>query len=273
MFTSIQSAISYFSVFGGLDIDIDKNSTILNQIEKYILDDYSCLRHEISAVSKGDATINTLLSALAIGDEKLIPAMKKIKLSFDDGLNIAQKQCNNQILTQENPRYSIIGAKPDSGVSSKFTFTTPFIRFWFAFISPLYQGIKDKDYTEFYNKYSTNTTAIEATIFRKLSYELFKYTLKDERIVSIGRYWDRNISIDMIAKTKDGKVIVGDAIYTNSKAKKSDLNRLKDTASKLNINVDKFILFSKKGFDSELKSLRKENLHLLNTASFGLLLD
>jgi hypothetical protein len=273
MFTSMQSAVCYFSVFGGSDISVNKDLPISHQIEKYILDKYSYIRRDISHINKGDSATNMFLSILAIGDGKVLPAIKKAKLSFDDAIDTIEMQCDNEILIHENPRSSIFGLKSDSDVSSKVTFTTPFIRFWFAFVSPLYKGIRDNNYIEFHNKYKENASKLEAIIFKELSCELFKMNLKDKRIVSIGKYWDRDISIDMVAKTKDGMVIIGSSLYSNNKTKKNELNRLKKIAKSFNIDIDTIIIFSKKGFDNELKSLRGEGLHLFNMASFDTLLD
>ena len=79
--------------------------------------------------------------------------------------------------------------------------------------------------------------------------------------------------IDIIAKTESGKIIVGSSKYTNSKVKKTELTRLKEVCEKLGIKADIFVLFSKKGFTSELKSLKGADLKLFTPRNFNQLIE
>jgi len=73
----------------------------------------------------------------------------------------------------------------------------------------------------------------------------------------------------MLVETKSGKVIAGACKYTNSKIKKSVLTDLKDKCTKAKIDVDMFVLFSKKGYTSELKSLKGDTLKLFTLKNFN----
>ncbi len=84
-------------------------------------------------------------------------------------------------------------------------------------------------------------------IFEQLCHEYIKHTFKDDQIEEIGRYWDdQKNEIDLIAQTESGKIIIGSCRYTNSKMKKSEINRLKEICQKLEIVPDFITLFSKK---------------------------
>ena len=72
---------------------------------------------------------------------------------------------------------------------------------------------------------------------------------------------------------KKGENYIGTTKFTNSKIKKSELTKLKEIAKKLDIKVVTYVIFSKKGFSSELKSLKGENLKLLTPRNFNCLLD
>ena len=154
-------------------------------------------------------------------------------------------------------------------VSEKLLFTTPFVRFWFAFISPIFKGIRDGNYEEFYKLYNNKKVEFSNLIFEQLSHEYMKIVLEEEGIQQIGRYWDDKIDIDLLVKTKTGKIIVGSCKYTNSKIKKTELTNLKKNCKKLEIDVDIFVLFSKKGYTSELKSQKGEDLKLFTVKSFN----
>ena len=54
--------------------------------------------------------------------------------------------------------------------------------------------------------------------------------------------------------------------------KKSELTLLKQACKRLNIPADTFVLFSKKGFTSELKSLKSDTIKLYTARSLKTLI-
>ena len=62
---------------------------------------------------------------------------------------------------------------------------------------------------------------------------------------TLGRYWDDDLTLDLVGKTKSGKIIAGSCKNTNSKIKKTELTNLKEKCEKVKIDVDTFVLFSK----------------------------
>ena len=111
-------------------------------------------------------------------------------------------------------------------------------------------------------------------IFTQLSHELLKETFaKEDPIVSISSYWDKETEFDIFAKTKSGKIIIGSTKYINSKVKKSELTRLQEHAKKANIDADIFVIVAKKGFSSEFKALKGQNLRLLSIKNFAKLVQ
>ena len=91
---------------------------------------------------------------------------------------------------------------------------------------------------------------------------------------TLGRYWDDDLTLDLVGKTKSGKIIAGSCKNTNSKIKKTELTNLKEKCEKVKIAVDTFVLFSKKGYTSELKNLKKtENLQLFTVKNFSYFLE
>ena len=96
---------------------------------------------------------------------------------------------------------------------------------------------------------------------------------KEDELVKLGKYWDNNSSIDLLAKTKSGKIIAGSCKYTNTKIKKNELNKLMDNCKKIGLEVDVFVLFSKVGYSNELKALKNDQIKLFNAKSLKLLID
>jgi len=110
-------------------------------------------------------------------------------------------------------------------------------------------------------------------IFEQLSHEFLKKAFAEDTINQLGRYWDDENEVNLLGKTHQGKIVVGSCKYSNSKVKKSELTALKQKCEELEIPADIFVLFSKKGYTSELKSLKSESIKLYTAKSFKLLLD
>jgi len=270
----MQTAVEYFAIFGGLDVDIDTTQPIEKLIELHILKRYKYLRNFISDITKGDPEYNKILTALAIGDRRTNSAFRKVGISFDNGIDIVDDLCNLKVLKLEKSLQKLSKLSDQYTVSERLLFTAPVVRFWFAFVSPLFQGIKEKNYEEFYKKYNNNKAEFADIVFEQLSHEYLRAISKEDFIFTLGRYWDDDLNIDLLGKTKSGKILAGSCKFTNNKIKKSELTNLKEKCEKVEIAVDTFVLFSKKGYTNELKTLKKtENIHLFTVKNFSSLIE
>ena len=270
----METAVEYFTIFGGLDVDIDISKSVEELIETHILKRYKYLRNYIADITKGDPEYSKILTALAIGDRRTNSAFRKVGISFDNGIEIVDDLCGLKVLKLEKSLQKLSKLSDQYTVSERLLFTSPVVRFWFAFVSPLFKGIKEKNYEEFYKKYNNHKTEFSDIIFEQLSHEYLRVISKDDFMFTLGRYWDDDISLDLLGKTKSGKVVAGSCKYTNSKIKKTELTALKEKCKQVKIDVDTFVLFSKKGYTSELKTLKKtENLQLFTVKSFSLFLE
>jgi hypothetical protein len=204
-----------------------------------------------------------------MGDRRTNSAFKRAKISFDDGIDIVDDLCKLKVLRLEKSLQSLSKLEDQYTVSEKLLFVSAFVRFWFTFISPIFQGIRDGNYEEFFQRFENRKAEFNDLIFEQLSHELLKLSIKDETIVKLGRYWDDDIDIDLLAQTKSGRIIAGVCKYTNSKVKKSELTKLKEKCKAVKIDVDMFVLFSKKGYSSELKSLKGDTLKLFTIKNFN----
>jgi len=73
-------------------------------------------------------------------------------------------------------------------------------------------------------------------------------------MVTLGSYWDKNSEFDILAKSADGTVIIGECKYKNRKVSGNELHKLKQKIKQSNLKVDRFALFSKSGFSNSLMS-------------------
>lgn len=266
-------AIEYFSVFGGLNIKLNLEKPIEQLIKESILNQYHELRNEINSFTTGYHVNHAILTAAAIGDRRTNSSFKKAHVSFEEGMKCLDNLVDLGIIELETSMHYLTNQRNDDTVSKKIIFTTPFFRFWFAFVSPIYKGIKDGNYEEFDTLFENYRNEFSNHIFEELCLEYLVEFYKEDELTKLGKYWDNNISIDLLAKTKSGKIIAGACKYSNSKIKKNELNKLVESCKKINLNVDILVIFAKTGYSNELKALKSDELKLFNAKSLKLLID
>ncbi len=216
---------------------------------------------------------HSILTGIAMGDGKTSTAFKRANTSPDVGMNAVDELCDTGVIKLKKGSKFFTSWEEHESVSNKLFFTSPFLRFWFAFVSPIFKGIRDGDYKEIRERFANRESEFIQLPFIELSHELLKLNMKDDPIVEIGTYWDNSIELDILAKTKSGKIIAGTCKYTNSKVKKSELTKLQESCAKSNIKVDTFVLVSKSGYSNELKTLKGEKLKLLTIKNFKKLVE
>ena len=262
---NMEIAVEYFAIFGGLDVTLNMDEPLDKLIQKHILKEYKFLRNDVAQLTNGDEKYHKLLSASALGDRRTNSSFKRASFSFDDGMDLVEELRDKGFIKLER-------CSEDVYVSDKILFNNPFLRFWFAFISPIFKSIRDKEYKEFFEIYNNRRTEFTNLVFEQLSHEFIKKTFIEDKIYNIGRYWDDDKEIDLVAKTKSGKKIVGLCKYTDKKLKKSELSKLKELSIQAEIKPDIYVIFAKKGYTSELKALKSENILLFTCRNFKVLI-
>ncbi|WP_297441635.1 DUF234 domain-containing protein [Sulfurimonas sp.] len=275
-FKNMEDAIEKFAIFGGVGWgEIDTAHSSYELIEKLILRDYHYIRNDVSDITGGAPLYHALLTAIAMGDGKTHSSYKRAKLDKEVGDKAVVELVERGIIRVEKPKKEFTSWEDNEKLDNKLYFTTPFLRFWFAFISPLFKGIRDGDYSEVKKRWENREAEFTNLIFTQLSHELLQENFKksDDPIVQISSYWDKTAEFDIFAKTKSGKTILGSTKYTNAKIKKSELTRLQELANKAGIHADIFVIVAKQGFSNELKNLKGENLRLITLKNFAKLTE
>jgi hypothetical protein len=270
--------ISYFAVFGGLDLDVDTTKPISELIHTLILDNFELIDAKMRKLTRNDTINRKLLKALATGDRRIFSAFNKAGLNNGNGgaaLNYLQEKGLIQLeySREEHPRekYPRTKLKREEArhrISHKVLFTIPFVRFWFYFITPHIKEIESKKYDAFFKDFQKRHTSYTSLIYEELSEMLLNYNLRDEHILSSGSYWDANLEIDILTVTQSGKIYVGECKWTNHKVNKKELHKIKDKCYKLGIEPTQIIFFSKRGFSKELLLLQDASLALYSSEDF-----
>ncbi len=279
---NLEEALEYFTIFGGMDIELDTDLPLIECIEKLILDHYGEYYNAIIDYTLDDRLNNSLLSAIARGDRRTHSAFKRAHISEHSGEEALNYLCRTGIIIRESSREKELTRDYPSQklkkeierhkISDKFAFSSPFLRFWFAFVVVLQRSIELGDYAQFKARFSQHRQGFNSLTFEQLSIELLKNISEEDPIVEIGSYWDRVVEIDIYAKTASGKFIAGECKYTNTKINHSEFTRLKEKCELADLKIDTFVLFSKRGFSNELLAHKEEDLKLYTLNAFTALL-
>lgn len=254
--------IEYFSVFGGIKYDINLDNPILDEITDKILKNYKYIHNDICKSTLSDPFVHAVLSGAALGDAQEHTAFKRAKVSNESGKNIIDQMYDKELIKLESSYEEL---PIESGISERIVFATPFLRFWFAFVSMKFRSIKEGDFSEVKQSYINKQSDFTKLVFVQLCKEYIKQNIDTKH--PIQSYWGKSIEIDIIATLSSGEILVGSCKYNDNKIKKSELTKLKENAKTLGIKADIFVIFGKNGFSKELKSMKSDSVYLFKLNS------
>lgn len=274
--------IEYFSIFGGLDIDVDTSYDISHQFQKNILDNFETLNKLINKITLNSKENKRLLHALAIGDRRIFSAFNRAGFNNGNGgaiihtltkLGLIQiEQSREETPRKNNPNEKLKRVDSRHRISHKILFSDPFVRFWFYFITPHQKEIANGDFKNVIKDFNKKRNSYTSLVFEELSEILLNYYIRDSNIVSSGSYWDAKIEIDILTLTDKNEIFVAECKWKNHKITRNELHKIEDKCEKLNIKPTQIALFSKRGFSKELKNLQNKNLALYSSEDFKILL-
>lgn len=270
--------IEYFSIFGGLDTDIDTCCDITDQFKEIILKNFSSLNNMINEITLDNKENKRLLRALAIGDRRIFSAFNRAGFNNGNGGAIVNELCNLGLIQIErsreksprknNPNEKLKRADSRHRISHKILFSDPFIRFWFYFITPHIKEIIEGDFKNVIKEFNKKRNSYTSLIFEELSEILLNYHIRDSNIISSGSYWDAKIEIDILTITDKDEIFVAECKWKNHKVNKSELRKIEEKCQILDVKPTQIALFSKRGFSKELKNMQGKKLALYSCKEF-----
>jgi hypothetical protein len=273
--TDFETAVTYFSVFGGMGWSVDMTKPLDKLIVNKVLNNYRYIHGDLTKITHSKPTYHAMLTAIATGDRREHSAFKKVNIGREDGEEVIDFLIKDGFLKFDKSVEKPVDEK--DGISDKLLFITPFMRFWFAVISPTYKSIKEGDYDEVTKRWDGMKAEFTTLIYHQLLLEFLELSLKAEfegdAIESIGSYYDKNVEIDILIKRKSGALLAGACKYGKQKMNKSELTKLKEDCVKAELDVDTFILYSKNKFSSELKKEKGEHVHLFSLRNLAKTMD
>jgi len=279
---SLERAIEAFSVFGGVEesVELDLFDDIETIIRFYFFSKYRDFKDLIRPSYLLEEPYDRVLIAISRGDGRVSNIFRKARVGESLGREILKELYSLGVINFEASRETPLKSYPNQKlkkhlrtyqIEPKIRFNSPFLRFWFGFVAPFERELNSGNTNRFIENFENHFSRLNSLIFEQLSNALLNQHFNNS-LVSLGSYWDKNSEFDILAKTKDGVVIVGECKYKNRKICGSELSKLKQKVKLSNLRVDKFALFSKNGFSKELLKSNDKNLILFELKDFKNLL-
>ena len=272
-----QECIEMYSVTGGVPKYIESfamERDIYEAIDKHVLKKSSylydepnfLLQQEVSEIGSYFSIIKTIaagnskLSAIAgVLEAKATSVSKYLKTLMD--LDILEREVP---VTEDNP---------DKCKRGLYRIKDNYLRFWFAFVYPnksfLESGHSEIVMQKIKNSLIKNQTSfVYEDVCKEKMWELNSQGIWPFYFSKLGRYWDSNTEIDVMAlDPEDNNMIVGECKYWNRPTGTSVLESLEEKATHVSWNRDNrkvwYVLFSTGGFSDKLQELAEQREDVL----------
>jgi len=280
---NMEALVSYFAVFGESGIEIDATVPLDELISTTILEHYAEHYNRIHLGLLEERDTIALLQAAAKGDRRIHSACRRAHISEARGGELIRQLRHQGIVSIEvsresptqklHPKQKLKREVARHRISHKLRFPSPFLRFWFRFVSPMHRRIEQGDYESVLTRFSEQNTAFTGLVFEELSQLYFRHLTGDDPYRRCGSYWDRVIELDMLARSRSDGFIVGECKWTNTKVNRGELQKLQEKCAQVGLEPEQIWLFAKRGFSKELEAMQSERLVLVNAECMKSLLQ
>ncbi|MCD5415344.1 MAG: ATP-binding protein [Clostridiales bacterium] len=269
--------IEYYAVTGGVPKYIElfnEESDIFLAIEKNILNRQSFLYEEpIFLLEREVGEIGTyfsIMKTIAKGNHKLGKIATALEVSQTSLTKYLSGLIELDLLERIVP---VTEKNPEKSKKGLYFLKNNFIEFWFKFVYPYRSYIEMDDIEFVLNKIRKNfidnhvSTVFEDVCMDKM-WDLNKQGELGFHFEKLGKWWDKNGEIDIVAINNQTKEItIGECKYTNKKVDVDLFYQLVEKGNKIVWNNEnrtmRYILFSKSGYTDILLKLAKRRKDLV----------
>ncbi|AFV96528.1 MULTISPECIES: DUF234 domain-containing protein [unclassified Sulfuricurvum] len=270
----MEQCIELFSIFGGYDVSIDTDERVESLITRHILEHFEIHREHLLSPLHDDPLYLNLLHAVAVGDRRQGSAYRRARIGKERGAEafeflrysgyLTLERSREMPLERAHPKQRFKKEIEHHRISHKYRFTSPFLRFWFAFVEPFAPSIREGNFERFLDHFQEHFNAFVGFTFEELCDLYIREILApsfQNTLLDSGSYWNREVEIDLFCETMEGEIWVGECKWTNHKVNKKEFHKLEEKCTKLSITPDKILFFTKRGFSNELRDMKDKRLY------------
>ena len=280
-----ETIINFYSITNGIPkyIEfIDKNKSIYENIRENILNKNSFLYIEPKFVLKEEIkdtiTYFSILQIISQGEHKIGNIASKLGIQTNKLIILLDKLRELEILERIVP---ITEENPSKSKKKLYFIKDNFFRFWFRYVFPYQSYLEIEEINYVLNKkikmdFHLFVSSIFEKICRDLTFSQQKIFIKDFEILKIGKWWNKNQEIDIIA-LGENDILFGECKWWKNKVGVNILDNLKEKSkyvkwknTKNTIRKEYFAIYSKSDFTIELKEIasKNENIFLHSIKDF-----
>jgi len=261
-----KNLIELYSITGGVpkyiemfeaqtDIFDAINNNILSK-SSFLYDEPNfLLRNEVSEVG----TYFSIIKTIAEGNRKLSKIATRLEVQQSNLSKYLKTLQQLDIIEREVP---VTEDKPEKSKKGQYIIKDNYIKFWFLFIYPNKSYLETNNSGIVLNKIKENfidrhVAFVYENVCVEKMWELNNQEIWNFNFNKVGRWWNNNSEIDLVAIDSEGdNIIFGECKYQTSKVGINILAKLEEKAKsviyKNDIRNDYYVLFSISGFTDEL---------------------
>jgi hypothetical protein len=286
-FTSTEDILTLYGIFGGMPryYEIIESmglggKPVKEVLQKALFSSFAPFRNEVhqiilSEFGGNSHTYITILEAIAAGKTRLSEIAGPVGIPATS-LSKYMRELSDifQIIRREVP----VTEKPWRSKKSRYKIQEPFLTFWMRFIYRQLSVYEAGNYQYFLDKLETYLSEFMGFAFEEIVKELLQtLNLQGKAPISfhrIGRWWNRQREIDLIALNRD----TGDALFVECKWTSNEvdidvLHELKRKSECVPVKDRFYLLVSKGGFSRRLRQVQDANVFLWDIPCIATLID
>lgn len=266
----MKDKILAYSILGGIPHylkQFDGNVSIEDNIKNNILTRGSVLYNEVEFLMRQElretSVYNTLITTIAMGNTKLNDIYQKTQIDRAKIGVYLKNLINLNILNREFPVSD--GIKSTANVQrGLYSISDNFFSFWYRFVFPNLSELEAGDVDGVY-EYSVKPflDSYASKAFENVCIQFLRkknmQNLLPIRFRKIGRWWEKDCEIDILAFGDNEETIVGECKWQSKRIGISELEHLKTKPIKARVSQAYYYFFSKSGFTDELINLAEKD--------------
>ena len=279
---SFDDRLTIYSMVGGTIAylkNFEGNRSIWKVIEEKVLQKDQFLYEEVEFLLREELkeprNYFAILLALSLGKTKLSEIINET--GFDKGTASGYLSILNSlsITEKEIPVTEKIPEKSRKGI---YQIADNFFNFWFRFVFRNRNEIEEGRIDKVASRIKQSIVELQSRNYERIAQEILldastsgRFPLKIEEV---GRWWDRNEEIDLIAlNSETNTILFGEVKWSKNPVGTDILNALKSKSAFVQwgkaSRQEHFCLFSRSGFTPDLHEIaKKDNVHLFHKDVF-----
>jgi|Deesub1362A_J573_1020465.scaffolds.fasta_scaffold02719_7 hypothetical protein len=265
---SMEDCLRFYTIVGGIPAylkQLNPNLSPRENIVNEVLSPDKLLYHEVEFILREELreprNYLSILKAIAFSRNKFSEivnetgieksALHKYLFILED-LQLIEKEVP---VTEKNPIRSRKG---------RYRLQDQFVKFWFTYVFPFKSELELGNTAPVLKKLNESFEILVAQTYEKVAQEILRdYSNEIFPFMRVGRWWDKNEEIDLVALNDEtNEILFGEVKWSNKPVGTNIYRDLKKKALLVNWGKtdrkEYFCLFSRSGFSKEMKEIAKK---------------